>query len=377
MDGPSPGMQTAPGPRCTSTMIPRNPEDWSDWRWQLRRSARDFGEIADWLDVEGPSARDGWAQRFEVGVTPFFASLCTSGDIEDPLARQILPLPQERVVSAFELADPLGEEVDRVAPGVIHKYPDRVLLLVTDTCASYCRYCTRSRWVATNTGTLSGEKLDAALDWIATHEEVRDVLISGGDPLLLSDRRLASLLSRLCAIPHLRFVRIGTRVPVFLPMRVTEDLASILKPRRIPIFVNVHINHFRELAPEVVAALARLADAGVPLGGQAVLLRGVNDSAEVLKETFYAMLSARVRPYYLFHCDPVRGTSHLRVPVEEGLELMRELIGHTSGMAVPKYVIDLPSAGKVPIWPDYVQSRDRHALQVRAHDGSLHNYPAR
>ncbi len=349
---------------------------WLDWRWQLRNSATSPADVSELLGLPAHDLVASSDSLFQIGVTPYFASLCEMGDGADPLVRQVLPDPAERVTAPFEMRDPLGEDGDRVAPGVIRKYPDRVLLLVTDTCAGYCRYCTRSRWVASQAGTLSGARLQQALDWIASHEQVRDVLISGGDPLLLSDRRLDDLLDRLAAIEHLRFIRIGTRVPVFLPMRITEELVRVLRPRRIPIFINVHINHHRELAPLVHERLGWLADGGISLGGQSVLLRGINDDLQTLRETFYAMLSARVRPYYLFHCDPVGGTSHLRVPIDEGLRLMGELVGHTSGMAVPKYVIDLPGAGKVPMWPDYVQSRDSHSLQVRAHDGSVHHYPA-
>jgi lysine 2,3-aminomutase len=333
------------------------PADWHDWRWQLQHRLRTADGLATRFDLTLPQR--AWLDQgggFEVGLTPYFASLCDPRDPADPLARQVLPDPAEALVRPFERADPLGEDPHRKAPGVVHKYPDRVLLLVTDHCAAYCRYCTRARWVATGSEPMGSDALDAALAYIAATPQIRDVLVSGGDPLLLSTVRLSTLLDRLAAIPHLRFVRLGTRVPVFLPMRVDAALAAALRPRRIPVFVNVHINHHRELAPEVVAALAMLADAGVPLGGQTVLLRGVNDDAATLRETFYAQLSARVRPYYLFHCDPVRGSSHLRTSVSAGLALVRQLIGHTSGMAVPKYVLDLEGAGKVPMWPPLLAS---------------------
>lgn len=356
---------------------PADPDRWLDWRWQLRHSlqgpelARHFGadaQTAQWLEAGG---------GFQSGVTPYFASLCDRGDPACPLRRQVMPDPAERAFADFEHADPLGEDPHRVAPGLIHKYPDRVLLLITDTCAGYCRYCTRSRWVATGAGAGRRDHIDAAVAWIAEHREIADVLISGGDPLLWPTGRLEDLLDRLCAIAHLRLVRIGSRVPIFLPMRVDADLARALRPRRVPVWLNVHINHHRELSPLARERLALLADAGVPLGGQSVLLRGVNDDVATLRETFYAMLSARVRPYYLFHCDPVRGTAHLRTSVDRGLALMQGLIGHVSGMALPRYCIDLQGGGKVPLWPTGVERIDAERLRVRGYDGRLWTYPNR
>lgn len=350
--------------------------DWNDWRWQLRHSLRDVAALRSVADLsQADAAHIASGAGFEVGVTPYFASLFDPDDPDCPLRRQVLPDAREAQRAGFEKADPLGEDPHRVAPGLVHKYPDRVLLLVTDTCAAYCRYCTRSRWVAQHQEPTGGAGLDQAIGYIAAHTEIRDVLVSGGDPLLLSTRRLAELLDRLAAIEHLRWVRIGTRVPVFLPMRIDAALVAALRPRRIPIYVNVHINHARELAPLATAALAALADGGVPLGGQTVLLRGVNDDAETLRETFYAMLAARVRPYYLFHCDPVVGTAHLRVGLDRGLALMRELVGHTSGMAVPKYAVDLEGAGKVPLWPDYVERLDAETAWIRGFRGELQPYP--
>lgn len=358
--------------------MPDDPQQWMDWRWQLRNRLTTREQITTRLQLPSTPPDNRLADSFfDVGVTPFFASLCTPGDPDCPLARQILPDSRELVHAPGELRDPLGEDPHRVAPGVVHKYPDRVLLLVTDTCAAYCRYCTRSRWVGSESNVLSGEPLDAAIAWIAQNQAIRDVLISGGDPLLLSTRRLASLLDRLAAIDHLDIIRIGTRVPIFLPMRIDQDLAYALRPRRIPVFVNVHINHHRELPALTVARLGLLANAGIPLGGQAVLLRGVNDDPDTLRETFFAMLRARVRPYYLFHCDPVLGSAHLRTTVDDGLRIMRELVGRTSGMAIPKYVIDLPGAGKVPMWPDYIESRTDGELRVTAWDGSVHTYADR
>lgn len=353
---------------------------WLDWRWQLQhrlRSASDFARllplppaVAGLLDRQHQTAD---RQGFEVGVTPYFASRCQPL-LDDPLLRQVLPDPLEQQVAPYERLDPLGEDPHRKAPGLVHKYPDRCLLLVTDTCAAYCRYCTRARWVASGSESLGQDDLDAAIDYIAQTPQLRDVLISGGDPLLLSSRRLDALLDRLAQIPHLRWIRIGSRVPVFLPMRVDAELVHALRPRRIPVFLNVHCNHHQELGTEVVTALRQLAGGGVSLGGQTVLLRGVNDTAETLRETFYSLLGAGVRPYYLFHCDPIAGSSHLRTSVDEGLALLRTLIGHTSGMAIPKYVIDLEGGGKVPLWPQYVEQVDRDQLTLTNFRGERWQY---
>ncbi len=349
--------------------------DWDDWRWQLRHRLRTADELARHFTIT-PELRAflNAGNGFEVAVTPFFASLCRPFDPTCPLTRQVLPDVGELNVHDFERADPLGEDPHRKAPGIVHKYPDRVLLLVTDTCAAYCRYCTRARWVASGTESLGSAELDAALAYIARTPTIRDVLISGGDPLLLSTQKLDALLDRLTQIPHLRFVRLGTRVPIFLPQRIDAELVHALRPRRIPVFLNVHCNHFLELADPVRQALARLADGGLSLGGQTVLLRGVNDDAAVLQETFYALLSARVRPYYLFHCDPIRGSAHLRTSVDTGLALMRALIGHTSGMAIPKYVIDLEGGGKIPLWPPYVEQLDRSLITVQNYRGERWTY---
>ena len=332
---------------------------WRDWRWQLREQLRTAEQLSQLLPLEtGLRQLLDSGRAFEVGITPYFATLADPSATECPILRQVLPNAAEAETASFEVADPLGEDPHRKAPGLVHKYPDRVLMLVTDTCASYCRYCTRARWVAGGVETLGQDEWQQALAYIRATPSIRDVLISGGDPLLLSNARLTGLLDQLSAIPHLRWIRIGTRVPVFLPMRIDAELVQALRPRRIPVYVNVHCNHYKELTPQANQALAMLADGGIPLGGQAVLLRGVNDDAEVLRETFYAMLAARVKPYYLFHCDPIRGSAHLRTSVSRGLELMEQLIGFTSGMAVPKYCIDLVGAGKVPLWPPYVEHLD-------------------
>ena len=351
-------------------------DDWNDWRWQLRHQLSSADELEAHFklsDDERSAISSG--SGLAVGVTPYFARLCAGADPSCSLRRQVIATSAEHESAPFERIDPLGEDPDRVAPGVVHKYPDRVLLLVTDTCAAYCRYCTRSRWVASHSERLGQAELDAAIAYIESDPNIADVLISGGDPLLLSSGRLEALLDRLAAIDHLRLIRIGTRVPVFLPMRIDDALCHALRPRRIPIWVNIHINHARELPAMTREYIARLADAGIPLGGQSVLLRGINDTVDDLRETFFAMLSCRIRPYYLFHCDPVVGSAHLRTSVAEGLALMRALIGHSSGMAVPKYCVDLEGGGKIPLWPEYIEDRDGDDLLIRGHDGRRWRYP--
>ena len=350
--------------------------DWNDWRWQLRHQLSSTAALQrhfELSDDERGAISSG--RGLAVGVTPHFARLCAPADPNCPLRRQVIATSAEHERAPFERIDPLGEDPDRVAPGVVHKYPDRVLLLVTDTCASYCRYCTRSRWVASHSERLGQAELDAAIEYIESQPRIVDVLISGGDPLLLSSSRLEVLLDRLAAIDHLRLIRIGTRVPIFLPMRIDAALCHALRPRRIPIWVNIHLNHARELPDTTREHIARLADAGIPLGGQSVLLRGVNDDVDSLRETFLAMLSCRIRPYYLFHCDPVVGSAHLRTSVDEGLALMKALVGHSSGMSVPKYCVDLEGGGKVPLWPDYVEGREANDLLIRSHDGRQWRYP--
>lgn len=352
--------------------------DWLDWRWQLRNALRGEALSAHYDLPAAAAAVAADGEAFATGVTPWFARLSAAGDVDCPLRRQVAPDGAERLRASFELADPLGEDPHRVAPGLVRKYPDRVLLLITDTCAAYCRFCTRSRWVAGDGSSLAGAGLDAAIEWIAAEPRIADVLISGGDPLLLSNRRLDELLDRLAAIEHLRLIRIGSRVPIFLPMRVDAGLLAALRPRRIPIWLNLHINHHREIEPDLTGdRLAALADAGVPLGGQTVLLRDVNDDIHTLRETFYAMVQRRIRPYYLLHCDPVLGTAHLRVPVRRGLELMSALNGHVSGMAVPKYCVDLEGGGKVALTAESVQRVDAQTLRITGFDGIPRLYPDR
>jgi len=310
-----------------------------------------------------------------LAITPNFFNLIHPADEDCPIRRQVIPRIEETLTAPWEMSDPCGEDSDSPVPGLVHRYPDRVLFLVTDRCAAYCRYCTRSRLVSNASGYDFHPEFDRQIEYIQRHEEIRDVLLSGGDPLLLSDSKLELLLSRLRAIPHLEFLRIGTRIPVFLPQRITPELCAILR-RVHPLFISVHSNHPRELTVEVREALGRLADAWIPLGNQSVLLRGVNDEVEVMRAHLHKLLMCRVKPYYLYQCDLISGSSHLRASVRQGIRLIESLRGHTSGYAVPQYVIDAPGGGgKVPVNPEYVLSHDNDRVVIRNFEGRVFEYP--
>ena len=354
-----------------------SPAEWSDWKWQLRNRITTLEGLEKHL-VLTPEERAGVilsGTKLALAVTPHYFNLIERDNPSCPIRRQIIPHVGEGSVSAAEMADPCGEDSHMPVPGLVHRYPDRVLFLVTDRCAAYCRYCTRSR-VVSGAGEQELETdFDQAITYLEQHTEVRDVLLSGGDPLLFSDEKLDALLGRLRAIPHIEFVRIGTRVPIFLPQRITPELCAILKKHH-PLFMSVHVNHPRELTTEVRDALARLADHGVPLGNQSVLLRGVNDSLSVMKSLVQKLLRCRVRPYYLYQCDLIQGSAHLRAPVAKGIEIIEGLRGHTTGYAVPQYVIDAPGGGgKVPVNPGYVFFHDREKVVFRNFEGKVFEYP--
>jgi lysine 2,3-aminomutase len=313
--------------------------------------------------------------KLALAITPYFFNLIDAGDEHCPIRWQVIPRLEETQTAPWEMNDPCGEDSHSPVPGLVHRYPDRVLFLVTDRCAAYCRYCTRSRLVSNATGYDFHPEFDRQIAYIASHPEVRDVLLSGGDPLLFSDEKLEYLLSRLRAIQHVEFLRIGTRIPIFLPQRITPELCAMLKQFH-PLFVSIHSNHPRELTTEVRDALGRLADAGIPLGNQSVLLRHVNDDAEVLKAHVQKLLMCRVKPYYIYQCDLIAGSAHLRTSVREGLAIMESLRGHTTGYAVPQYVIDAPGGGgKVPVNPDYVLSRNADRVVIRNFEGKVFEYP--
>jgi lysine 2,3-aminomutase len=353
------------------------PEQWNDWQWQMRNSIKSLDQLTGKIQLNGEEHAGVLLAntKLAMGITPYFFNLIDPFDPECPIRRQMIPRIEEMTYAPDDMADPCGEDHDMPVPGLVHRYPDRVLFLVTDRCASYCRYCTRSR-VVSGVGEQELElDFDRAIDYLQKHTEVRDVLLSGGDALLLSDRRLGNLLGRLRAIEHIEFLRIGTRVPIFLPQRITPELCAMLKEFH-PLWMSVHVNHPKELTVEVREALGRLADAGIPLGNQSVLLRGVNDDPAVMKVLVQKLLRCRVRPYYLYQCDLIRGSSHLRTSVGKGLEIIENLRGHTSGYAIPQYVIDGPGGGgKIPLNPNYVVARMPDRIVLRNYKGDIFEYP--
>ncbi|MCE0499650.1 MAG: KamA family radical SAM protein [Methylacidiphilales bacterium] len=353
------------------------PEQWNDWQWQMRHSVKSLDHLTGKLQLTGEEHAGVLLAntKLAMGITPYFFNLIDPFDPDCPIRRQVIPRIEEMTYAPSDMADPCGEDHDMPVPGLVHRYPDRVLFLVTDRCASYCRYCTRSR-VVSGVGEQELElDFDRAINYLQKHTEVRDVLLSGGDALLLSDRRLEDLLHRLRAIDHIEFLRIGSRVPIFLPQRITPALCAMLRQFH-PLWMSVHVNHPRELTTEVRDALGRLADAGIPLGNQSVLLRGVNDDPAVMKVLVQKLLRCRVRPYYLYQCDLIQGSSHLRTPVSKGLEIIEHLRGHTTGYAIPQYVIDGPGGGgKIPVNPDYVVARLPDRIVLRNYKGDIYEYP--
>jgi len=352
--------------------------EWSDWRWQLRNRIVDIDTLGRMIrlseDERGAIVRHEGS--LPLAITPYYASLLDAGDPLQPLRRTVVPVGAEDVRTDGEAEDPLGEDCDSPVPGLVHRYPDRVLFLVTGFCSTYCRYCTRSRMVGH--GGQHGvdvARWERAIAYIEATPSVRDVLLSGGDPLTLSDEGLMWLLSRLRRIAHVEFLRIGTKAPVVLPQRITVGLTRVLK-RFHPLWMSIHFTHPDELTPEVAQACGRLADAGIPLGSQTVLLGGVNDDLDTMRRLVHGLLRIRVKPYYLYQCDPIVGSSHFRTSVSRGLEMIGGLRGHTTGYAVPTYVIDAPGGGgKVPLLPEYVVGRDGDDLLIKNYKGSIYQYP--
>ncbi len=353
--------------------------EWNDWRWQMRARIRALSELERifTLSADEREAVAAHTGSLPVGITPYYASLMGLADASEPLRRTHITTGDEYVRLPGEDDDPLDEDHDTVVPGLVHRYPDRVLFLTTGTCSTYCRYCTRSRMVGNPGGEyqFSLGQWDKALAYIEEHSEIRDVLLSGGDPLTIGDEKLDYLLTRLRAIPHVEFIRMGTKVPVVLPQRITKDLVKMLRKHH-PLWMSLHFIHPAELTPEVTESTARLADAGIPLGGQTVLLKGINDDAAVMKTLMQGLLMRRVRPYYLFQCDPIQGSGHFRTNVEKGLEIIKALRGHTTGYATPIFAVDAPGGGgKIQLAPDFVVGRDGDDLLLRNFEGKVYRYP--
>ena len=352
-------------------------EQWLDWRWQMQHRVRSVEELSRILSLEPDDQRviERALRRFRFAVPPYYASLIDPGDPECPIRMQAVPSRAEVAVREYDIEDPLNEEGDRVAPGMTHRYPDRVLWVVVHECAMLCRHCTRKRKVGDALRPVSDADLDAGIAWLRDHPEVRDVLLSGGDPLLLSDERLERVLRRLRdEVPSVEVVRIGSRMPVTLPQRITPELVAMLR-RYHPVWFNTHFNVPKEFTPESEYALALLADAGIPLGNQTVLLRGVNDCWALMRRLMYKLTANRVRPYYIYQCDLAEGLDHFRTTVAKGIEIMEHLRGHISGLGVPTFVVDAPGGGgKIPVHPNYVVSQHEHKVVLRNFEGRLVAY---
>ncbi|HXG40552.1 MAG TPA: lysine 2,3-aminomutase [Candidatus Limnocylindrales bacterium] len=370
------------GPDGKPARSPRAPKwqdvpdaQWDDWRWQLSHRVNTVDEIGEILELteeerEGLSAPD----KFRVDITPYFISLIDPKDPNDPIRKQVIPLGREHRAFTGMMEDSLAEDRHSPVPGLVHRYPDRVLMLVTTQCASYCRFCTRSRIVGDPTQNFNRREHEAQLDYIRRTPQIRDVLISGGDGLTLAPKLLESVIRGLREIPHVEIIRIGSRVPVFLPQRIDDELCAMLS-RYHPIWMNIHVNHPNEITPELARACDRLTRAGIPLGNQSVLLAGVNDCVHIQRELVHRLVEIRVRPYYLYQCDLVEGSGHFRTPVGKGIEIVEGLRGHTSGYAVPTYVIDAPGGGgKIPVMPNYLISYSDHKVVLRNYEGYITTY---
>jgi lysine 2,3-aminomutase len=351
-------------------------EEWDDWRWQLKHRVTRAEQLKLILNLspEEIEAIEASKGRMATAITPYFAKLMDRNDSNCPIRRQAIPTMAEFHFSPADLMDPCAEDENSPVHGLVHRYPDRALLLVTDKCAVYCRYCTRRRMVGSSEKCITEENLDEAIAYIQATKKVRDVLISGGDPLLLEDDHLERIIAKVRKVPHVEIVRIGTRVPVTLPQRITPTLASILKKYH-PLWMSIHFTHPKEITKEVRRACAILAEAGIPLGSQTVLLRGINDRSAVMKRLMHELLKIRVRPYYIYQCDLAMGTEHFRTPIAVGINIIEKLRGHTTGYAVPSFVIDAPGGGgKIPVGPTYLISQDKGKVVLRNYQGKVFEY---
>jgi lysine 2,3-aminomutase len=352
-------------------------KEWNDWRWQLRHRVTKLEQLQEILqlmpeEIEGIKQSKG---RLALAVTPYFVSLMDPSNPNCPIRRQAVPRIEECHLSKNDMVDPCGEDKNSPVSGLVHRYPDRVLLLVTDQCATYCRYCTRRRLVGSNERAITQGNFEEVLKYLKTHKKVRDVLLSGGDPLLLENERLEEILSRLRMIPHIELLRIGTRAPVTLPQRITVGLVRMLKKYH-PLMISIHFTHPKEITDAVRRACSELADGGIPLGSQTVLLKGINDKPYVMKKLVHELLKIRVRPYYIYQCDLATGTEHFRTSVATGIQIIEKLRGHTTGYAIPTYVIDAPGGGgKIPVEPEYVISKEKGKLVLRNYEGQVFEYP--
>jgi len=349
---------------------------WNDWKWHFRNRITTIEQLSHYIPIssEEKSQLEMVAKRYPLAITPYYLSLIDPDDPDDPVRKQAVPSVMETSMSFLGMEDPLGEKEDSAVPGLVHRYPDRVLMVLTDICPMLCRHCTRKREWRHGVWTRTDSEIERMLDYIRNNSCIRDVIISGGDPLTLSTQHLGNILSKLREIKHIEIIRIGSRFPVVLPQRIDKELCAVLA-KYGPIWFNTHFNHPHELTPEAIDACDRLLRSGIPVNNQSVLLRGVNDSVEIMTELCHGLLKAKVRPYYLFQCDEVQGTEHLRTPVEVGVGIIEGMRGHTSGLAVPTFVVDLvQGGGKVPLQPNYVLSMTDEELLLKNYEGHVYRY---
>ncbi|MFH0919968.1 MAG: KamA family radical SAM protein [Fibrobacterota bacterium] len=352
--------------------------EWNDWRWHLRHRICTLKELERFITLS-PDERRAFTEsskKLPVAITPYYVSLIDPDNSQQAIRRTMVPVHNEHVVSPGEAADPLGEDSHSPVPSIVHRYPDRVLFLCTTFCGSYCRYCTRSRMIGNYGKILYNREIwERAIQYIEATPSIRDVLLSGGDPLTLPDEQLEWLLTRLRKIPHVEIIRIGTKAPVVLPQRITPMLVKMLRQYH-PLFMSIHFTHPDEITPECAEACTRLSDAGIPLGSQTVLLSGINDNPETMRQLMHGLLKVRVRPYYIYQCDPIHGSAHFRTPVQKGLDVIQGMRGHTTGYAVPTFVIDAPGGGgKIPLQPNYVVKSKSGELWLKNYEGEHYRYP--
>ena len=351
-------------------------EQWNDWKWQVKNRIENVDQLKKYIPLteeEEEGARK-CVQTLRMAITPYYLSLIDPNDPNDPIRKQAIPTGLELHQAHADLLDPLHEDSDSPVPGLTHRYPDRVLLLITDQCSMYCRHCTRRRFAGQSDSAMPMERIDKAIEYIKNTPQIRDVLLSGGDALLVSDDKLEYIIKKLRAIPHVEIIRMGSRVPVVLPQRITPELVDMLKKYH-PVWLNTHFNHPNEITEEAKLACERLSNAGVPLGNQSVLLRGVNDCAHIMMELVHELVKIRVRPYYIYQCDLSMGLEHFRTPVSKGIEIMEALRGHTSGFCVPTFVVDAPGGGgKIPVMPTYIISQSPEKVVLRNFEGVITTY---
>ncbi len=351
-------------------------EQWNDWKWQVKNRIETLEQLKEHIELT-PEEENGVRESLKtirMAITPYYLSIIDTNDPYDPVRKQSIPTADELYISPSDLEDPLHEDSDSPVPGLTHRYPDRVLFLITDMCAMYCRHCTRRRFAGQKDAASPTERIDRAIEYIARTPQVRDVLLSGGDALLMSDDRIESILKRLRDIPHVEIIRFGTRTPVVMPQRITDNFVNMVKKYH-PIWLNTHFNHPNEITPEAAEACSKLANAGVPLGNQSVLLRGINDCSHIMKNLVHELVKIRVRPYYIYVCDQSKGIGHFRTPVSKGIEIIENLRGHTSGYAVPTFVVDAPGGGgKIPVMPTYLISQSPNRVVIRNYEGVISTY---